>query len=61
MVPNNNLKVYIRVLNSIDVDPAVKQQIIQNCARRSTLHKIKSSKFKITAVKKDKAAVKFNF
>lgn len=60
MVPNNNIKEYIRVMNSIDIDDSVKQQIIQNCARHSTLHKIKSGKFKITAVKKDKATDKFN-
>lgn len=56
--PNNSLKEYIRVMNSVDVDDAVKQQIIKNCARHSTLHKIKSGKFKIIAVKKDKTADK---
>lgn len=54
--PNNGLKEYIRVMNSVDIDDAVKAQIIKNCARHSTLHKIKLGKFKITVVKKDKTA-----
>lgn len=54
--PNNGLKEYIRVMNSVDIDDAVKVQIIKNCARHSTLHKIKLGKFKITVVKKDKTA-----
>lgn len=45
-------------MNCVDVDDAVKQQIIKNCARQSTLQKIKSGKFKVTAVKKDKTADK---
>lgn len=44
---------YIRVMSSIDVDESVKQQIIRNCARYSTVKKIRAGKFKIIAVKKD--------
>lgn len=39
-----------RVMKSIDVDDSVKHQIIKNCARKSTLQKIKAGKFKIIAV-----------
>lgn len=41
-------------MNGIDVDDSVKQQIIKNCARYSTLKKIKAGKYTLTAVKKDK-------
>lgn len=44
---------YVRVMSSIDVDESVKQQIIRNCARYSTVKKIRAGKFKIIAVKKD--------
>lgn len=55
MKPKNScLKDYVRVMNCVDVDDAVKQQIIINCARRGTLEKIKAGKYKITAVKKEK-------
>ncbi len=53
MTPNNKLKEYTRVMSSIDVEDAVKQQIITNCARYSTMKKIKAGKYKIIAVKKD--------
>lgn len=56
--PNNGLKEYIKIMNSLDIDDAVKAQIIKNCARHSTLHKIKLGKFKITVVKKDHTADK---
>ena len=44
---------YVRVMNSVDVGESVKQQIITNCARYSTLRKIRAGKFKLVAVKKD--------
>lgn len=53
MKPNNQLKEYKRVMGCIDVDESVKQQIIKNCARYSTLKKIRAGKYKIIAVKKD--------
>lgn len=49
-----HLKEYARVMNCVDVEDAAKQRIIKNCARYSTLKKIKSGKFKIIAVKKEK-------
>ncbi len=53
MTPNNKLKEYTRVMNCIDVEDAVKHQIITNCARYSTMKKIRAGKYKIIAVKKD--------
>lgn len=53
MKPNNYRDEYIRIMSEIDVEDAVKQQIIKNCARRSTLNKIRCGIYKITAVIKD--------
>ncbi len=53
MKPKNQLKEYTRVMNCIDVDDAVKQQIIKNCARYSTMKKLRAGKYKIVAVKKE--------
>lgn len=47
---------YIRVMEKVDVEESVKQQIIHNCARYSTLNKIKAGKYKLTAVKKKQTA-----
>ena len=47
---------YIRVMGKVDVEESVKQQIIRNCARYSTLHKIRLGKYKLTAVKKEQTA-----
>ncbi len=58
VTPNNVMKEYVRVMNSVDIDDSVKLQIIKNCARHSTLNRIKFRKFKITAVKKNKTADK---
>lgn len=55
---NSQLREYKRIMNCVDVGDDVKQQIIQNCARYSTLKKIKAGKFKITAVKKNKSVEK---
>ena len=54
MKPNNLLKEYVRVMKCVDVEDVVEQQIIRNCARYGTLSKIKSGKYKIIAVKKEK-------
>lgn len=59
MKPNNQLKEYQRVMSCIDVEESVKQQIIKNCARHSTLNKIKSGRYKLIAVKKDSGFEKF--
>ncbi len=55
MKPNNKLlSEYKRVMSSVDVEESVKHQIVRNCAKYSTLNKIKSGKFKIIAVIKEK-------
>ncbi len=53
-INNPHIKEYARVMNCVDMDDAAKQRIIRNCARYGTLMKIKSGKFKIIAVKKEK-------
>ena len=53
MASNNYRDEYVRVMKSVDIDESVKQQIIRNCARYSTLRKIRAGKFKLVAVKKD--------
>lgn len=45
---------YVRVMNNVTMSDEAKKCIIRNCARYSTLHKIKSSSFVITANKKEK-------
>lgn len=54
MKTKNYREDYIRVMKNVDVSESVKQQIIRNCARYSTLKKIRAGKYKIVAVKKDK-------
>ncbi len=54
---NQTLNEYKRVMNGISIGDIAKQQIIKNCARYSTLKKIKSGKFKITAVIKEKTNI----
>ncbi len=56
MKPNNQLSEYKRIMNCVDVDDAVKHQIIKNCARYSTMKRIKAVKFKVTAVIKEKTS-----
>lgn len=56
MKPNNRLGEYKRIMNCVDVDDAVKHQIIKNCARYSTMKRIKAVKFKVTAVIKEKTS-----
>lgn len=56
MKPNNkHLNEYKRIMGCVDIEDSVKQQIVKNCARYSTLNKIKSGKFKIIAVKKEES------
>lgn len=59
MKPNNQFAEYRRVMCCIDVDESVKHQIIRNCARHSTLNKIKSGKYKLIAVIKNSEIQKF--
>lgn len=58
MKNNNYRNEYIRVMGKVDVEESVKQQIIRNCARYSTLNKIRAGKYKLIAVKKEKTAEK---
>ena len=53
MNPNNRINEYRRVMNCVDVDDTVKQQIITNCARYSTMKKIRAGKYKLIAVIKE--------
>lgn len=57
--PNNQISEYRRIMACVDAEKSVKQQIIKNCARHSTLNKIKSGKYKLIAVKKDSGIEKF--
>ncbi len=60
MQPNNkHLIEYKRVMGCVDIDESVKHQIVKNCARYSTLDKMKSGKFKIVAVIKEKTTNMF--
>ncbi len=55
MKNKNYRQEFIRVMSCIDVEESVKQQIIHNCARYGTLKKIRAGKYKLIAVKKDRA------
>ena len=46
-------KEYVRVMSCIDIDEDAKKRIIRNCARYSTMKKVRTGKFKIIAVKKE--------
>lgn len=59
MKPNNQLNEYKRIMRCVDVDDAVREQIIKNCARYSTMKRIRSVKYKVTAVIKKKTSEKF--
>ena len=51
-IENKALKEYVRVMNNVDICQEKKQQIIRNCALYATSRRIRTRKFKITAVKK---------
>lgn len=51
---NNSIKEYRRIMQSVDLSDEAKQRITKNCAKYSTLKKIKMGKFTVTAVKKEK-------
>ena len=57
MGPAKTIEKYRNIIKSVDVSPEVKHQIIENCAKYSTLKKIKSRKFNIVAVIKTKADI----
>lgn len=45
---------YVRVMNGVTMSEEAKKYIIRNCARYSTLQKIKNSNFSITTSQKEK-------
>ncbi len=50
---NQHLNEYTRVMSNMCIEDEAKQRIIRNCARYSTLKKIKSGKFRLIAVIKE--------
>lgn len=58
MTPNSVLNEYKRVMCCVDVEDAVKHQIITNCARYSTMKKLRSGKYRLTAVIKENSTKK---
>ena len=54
MKPNNHLNEFKRIMNCVDVEDTVKLRIIKNCARYSTMKKLRSGKYRIIAIKKEK-------
>ncbi len=56
---NKHLNEYKRVMGCIDIEESVKHQIVKNCARYSTLNKMKSGKFRLIAVIKEKTTKTF--
>ncbi|MBR6784709.1 MAG: hypothetical protein IKM25_00495 [Clostridia bacterium] len=51
-IENKALKEYVRVMNNVDICEDKKQQIIRNCALYATSRRIRTRRYKITAVKK---------
>lgn len=58
MTPNSALNDYKRIMCCVDVEDAVKMQIIKNCARYSTMKKLRSGKYRLTAVIKENSTEK---
>ncbi len=54
MRPAKKFDRYRNLMNCIDVSPEVKHQIIENCAKYSTIKKIRSRRYGVTAVIKRK-------
>lgn len=52
MGPKRTIERYRSIMKTVDVSPEIKLQIIENCAKYSTLKRIKSKRFTVTAVKK---------
>lgn len=50
-INNEAIKNYIRVMDSLDMSEAKKQEIIRNCALYATSRKIKTRNYKIVSVK----------
>lgn len=45
---------YVNVMKEIELSDEAKQRICKNCARYSTLHKIKNGRYVLTASRKEK-------
>ncbi len=45
---------YVSVMKEIELSDEAKQRICKNCARYSTLHKIKNGRYVLTASRKEK-------
>ena len=52
---NNSIDRYRQVMNSVTVDPDFTRQIIEHCAKYSTLKRMKTKKFRINVAKKEKS------
>ena len=52
---NNYIDRYRQVMNSVTVDPDFTRQIIEHCAKYSTLKRMKTKKFRINVAKKEKS------
>lgn len=52
---NNYINRYRQVMNSVTVDPDFTRQIIEHCAKYSTLKRMKTKKFRINVAKKEKS------
>lgn len=57
MRPAKKFDRYRNLMNCVDVSPDVKHQIIENCAKYSTIKKIRSRKYSVIAVIKPKIDV----
>lgn len=57
MRPAKAFDKYRNVMNCVDISPEVKHQIIENCAKYSTIKKIRSRRYNVIAVVKPKADV----
>ncbi len=57
MRPAKKFDRYRNLMNCVDVSPDVKHQIIENCAKYSTIKKIRSRKYNVIAVIKPKIDV----
>lgn len=53
---NNSINEYRRVMSSLCLNDEAKHRIARNCAKYSTLQKIKTGDFTVTAVKQDKTS-----
>ena len=50
------INTYVSVMKEIGLSEEAKQRICKNCARYSTLHKIKNGRYVLTTSRKEKPA-----